>query len=99
PTALKGKRDAEAALKPPAADPKKAAYDAAVARAQASQKGGDNAGALAAYDEALRHKPGEPTVTRLRSELGVSAYTAHGQTLLAQKKYVEAARAFDAALT
>ncbi len=103
--ALEGKRQAEDGMKPPPVDAKKVAFDKAMAAGRAATAKGDHAGALAAYSEALKLIPGDPTATKLRTEAQAAqreaAYQAayrQGQALLAGRKFAEARAAFDQAL-
>jgi tetratricopeptide (TPR) repeat protein len=102
--ALEGKSQAEAGLKPPP-DPKKTAYDKAMAAGKAALDKGDFAAAVAAYNDALKQFPKDALALKLRDEADAkhraALYTAwmkQADGLLAQKKFAEAVTAYDNAL-
>lgn len=106
--ATSGRARAEAGLKPPPPDRKKLAYEKAMADGNALLKAGKGGQAVKQFEAALDLYPGDKAATAGKAEATKqmarnreAAYQAalkQGQTLLAGKKFKEAAAAFDEAL-
>lgn len=97
PAATSGKARAEAALVP-MPDPRRTAYNAAIAAAAAAEKTGKYAEALKQYDAALTAVPNDKAALEAKGNLSYRLTIRNAETLLEGKKYKEALAAFDLAL-
>jgi tetratricopeptide (TPR) repeat protein len=103
--AISGKKAAEAGAKPPAVNPKKVAYDRAMAEATSALKAGKNEDAKKAYERALAAMPdmkeAEAGLADVQKRLNAEGYVAamrRGQALMSEKKFKEAEATYDQAL-